>query len=203
MNRAGLAGSQLQQASSAISPWGDWLGIGASIGCAIHCAAMPFVLAYLPALGLGFLMDEAFHKWMVLVCLLIACTAFVPGIRKHGNWLPSAIGSFGLVFISFAAFGLAGECCPSCPTTPDATMATPATPESACQQCGPCDSCQPAVDPACCDSLPAVASPTEKPNLLSTLAPWITPLGGLLLVSAHLLNRRYGCLCGGCHGAAV
>ena len=33
------------------STWRDLVGIVASIGCAIHCAAMPFVISYLPALG--------------------------------------------------------------------------------------------------------------------------------------------------------
>ena len=31
------------------SAWQDSIGIVASVGCAIHCAAMPFVIAYLPA----------------------------------------------------------------------------------------------------------------------------------------------------------
>ena len=39
----------------------DWTGMVASIGCAIHCAAMPHVLAYLPALGLTWLADEGFY----------------------------------------------------------------------------------------------------------------------------------------------
>ena len=43
--------------------WADWAGMIASIGCAIHCAAMPLVLAYLPTLGLSWLADEVFHKW--------------------------------------------------------------------------------------------------------------------------------------------
>ena len=91
---------------TSMSSWGDSLGIIASVGCAIHCAAMPFVIAYLPLLGLSFLADEAFHKWMALVCFLIAIAAFVPGIKKHGNWIPVSIAAFGLVFITFAAFGL-------------------------------------------------------------------------------------------------
>jgi hypothetical protein len=65
------------------STWKDWMGIVASIGCAIHCAALPFVIAYLPALGLSFLADEAFHKWMALICFLIAIVAFIPQHLKH------------------------------------------------------------------------------------------------------------------------
>ena len=74
-----------ENVNSGVSAWRDWLGMVASIGCAIHCAAMPFVIAYLPALGLSFLADESFHKWMALVCFLIAIVAFIPGVRKHGN----------------------------------------------------------------------------------------------------------------------
>ncbi|MEO9591829.1 MerC domain-containing protein [Rhodopirellula bahusiensis] len=66
-----------------VSTWRDWIGIVASIGCAIHCAAMPFVIAFLPALGLSFLADESFHQWMALACFLFAIAAFVPGFRKH------------------------------------------------------------------------------------------------------------------------
>ena len=100
--------------NSPASTWRDLVGIIASIGCAIHCAAMPFVISYLPALGLSFLADESFHKWMALACFLIAIFAFIPGLRKHGNWFPVSIGAGGLFLITFAAFGFAGECCPSC-----------------------------------------------------------------------------------------
>ncbi|MEM6364443.1 MAG: MerC domain-containing protein, partial [Planctomycetota bacterium] len=54
------------------SGWKDFVGVVASIACAIHCAAMPFVIAYLPAMGLSFLADEAFHKWMAVACFAIA-----------------------------------------------------------------------------------------------------------------------------------
>ena len=192
-----------QQATKEIgtSSWRDSLGIIASIGCAIHCAAMPFVIAYLPALGLSFLADEAFHKWMALVCFLIAIAAFVPGIRKHGNWMPVSIAAFGLVFITFAAFGLAGECCASCSSTaPTAEVSGSVATETECAACENCDHCQSAAT-ASEDNGATLAiagdSLTDK-DLLATLAPWITPFGGVLLVSAHLMNRRYGCLCGCC-----
>ena len=45
-----------------LTRWSDWLGVVAAIGCAIHCAAMPLIIAYLPALGLSFLADEGFHQ---------------------------------------------------------------------------------------------------------------------------------------------
>ena len=155
------------------STWKDWMGIVASVGCAIHCAAMPFVIAYLPALGLSFLADEAFHKWMALVCFLIAIVAFIPGIRKHRNWIPVSIGAIGLVFITFAAFGLAGECCTSCSaaTVPISEISDSIVSDTACAECDACEHCQTLVstDESGADS---VVTATGN-DLLTTLAPWI------------------------------
>lgn len=95
------------------SAWGDRLGVIASVGCAIHCAAMPFVIGFLPMLGLSFLADPAFHKWMVAICLALALLAFLPGWRRHQRLVPAVIGSVGLSLISFAAFAGPEDCCPS------------------------------------------------------------------------------------------
>ena len=190
MNTVDITSLETENIESSVSTWRDWVGIIASIGCAIHCAAMPFVIAYLPAWGLSFLADEAFHKWMALICFLIAIAAFVPGLRKHGNWFPVSVGAIGLVFITFAAFGLAGECCSSCAET-STTPTQSASAETGCIECDECQSCSEVGSTAC-------KSQDEDESLLSTLAPWITPFGGLMLVAAHLLNRRYGCLCGCC-----
>ena len=75
------------------SGWRDMLGVVASIACAIHCAAMPFVIGFLPAMGLGFLADEAFHKWMAGACFLIGLAAFIPGWKRHGQLLPAGIAA--------------------------------------------------------------------------------------------------------------
>ena len=56
--------------------WADWAGMLASIGCAIHCAAMPLVIGYLPLLGIGWLADESFHQVMTGICFVLAAAAF-------------------------------------------------------------------------------------------------------------------------------
>ncbi len=183
---------------SRVSTWRDSLGIVASVGCAIHCAAMPFVIAYLPLMGLSFLADEAFHKWMALICFLIAIVAFVPGVRKHGNWMPVSIAAVGLTLITFAAFGLAGECCASCSTTTTPVVDAPKS-TLACCECACCASKE-SQSLAVAETPAVEASPNAEGDkgLLTTLAPWITPIGGLILVAAHLWNRQLGCRCDCC-----
>lgn len=124
--------------SVAVTPsggWRDWLGIGASLTCAVHCAAMPFVVGFLPMLGLGFFADPAFHQWMVAVCLALAVLAFVPGWRRHRRVGPVLIATGGLSLIAGAAFAGHDECCPTSATIPErqSSLAAPVelTPESA------------------------------------------------------------------------
>lgn len=179
--------------------WADWAGMTASIGCAIHCAAMPFVIAYLPALGLSFLAHESFHKWMAVGCFAIALTAFIPGLRKHGRLTPVAIGSVGLVMISVAAFGFAGECCPSCgaEATPVVSTAVATCTDHDCPLCASESAATSATSSGVASAIRA--EPPQAPSSwVVRTAPWLTPLGGIVLVSAHLLNRRFGCLCGCC-----
>ena len=176
--------------------WSDWAGMVASIGCAIHCAAMPFVIAYLPALGLSFLADEAFHKWMAIGCFAIALMAFVPGLRKHGRWSPVAIGCVGLAMITVAAFGFSGECCAAC-NLQDQQQATA---DGVCDDdCCPDCASKNGVTPSTSDNQAAVrAKDSGNPSSFAWFVPWLTPIGGMVLVSAHLMNHRFGCSCACC-----
>lgn len=184
------------------SSWSDWLGMVASIACAVHCAAMPFVIASLPALGLSFLADESFHQWMAVACFGIAIAAFVPGWRRHGSWLPGAVGLVGIIFIGGAAFGMPGECCASCETSlPDTVSVNTISEEESCECCVVAANESP--DGSTSTPILRIASlagmdPAALTPLLSWAAPWLTPIGGLILVAAHLLNRRFGCACGSC-----
>jgi len=194
--------------------WSDWAGMVASIGCAIHCAAMPFVIAYLPALGLSFLADEAFHKWMAASCIAIALAAFVPGIQKHGRLTPVIVGSVGLVMISTAAFGFVGDCCAACevdaasvglafsggPEDGSSDSASESCADECCPHCasGGSDTDSEAESLVSLAGESPLATSSASSQLTARIAPWLTPIGGIILVSAHLLNRRFGCLCGCC-----
>jgi len=177
----------------------DWLGMVASIGCAIHCAAMPFIIASLPTWGLSFLADEAFHKWMALICIMIAIAAFIPGWRKHRRMLPAAVGGIGLALISLAAFGLAGQCCPGCESINTESSEHGGIAEAGCND-SCCEQCDKAIaveaDRLVGNSVGIGQVPST--SLLVSIAPWLTPVGAIILVIAHLLNRRFGYLCGCC-----
>lgn len=174
------------------SKWTDWAGIIASIGCAIHCAAMPFAIAFLPMLGLSFLANGSFHKVMVGVCSLLALAAFIPGWRLHGRWLPATVAVVGLSVVSYAAFTLEDSCacCSASEVAADDSNAGEPAVAAIC------------TDEVCCEH--CATEETKESNEAtidiqpSGFVPWITPLGGLLLVCAHLINRRFSCRCGSC-----
>ena len=176
------------------------MGVGASVLCAIHCAAMPFVAVFLPMLGLSFLMDSAFHQVMVVVCSTIAICAFIPGLRRHRRIFPICVGVVGLSLISTAAFALEDHCCESCAALAQSAESSLVSAAVECTE-GCCTPKEPSLPmetaAAQSDSIATIGETTEK-SFLSSLTPWITSLGGLLLVAAHLTNRHFSCRCGCC-----
>ncbi len=93
--------------------WGDSFGLIASVGCAIHCAAIPVLLGLLPTWGLSWIADPIFHQAMFVICFAFAVIAFLPGLRKHGKFHPLTMGCCGLVLIGAAAFWGEQYCCDS------------------------------------------------------------------------------------------
>lgn len=190
------------------APWRDYLGIAASLACAIHCAVMPLVIGFLPMLGLGFLADDAFHKLMACACFLIAVTAFVPGWRKHGSWLPVSVGAIGLCLVTAAAFLFADSCCLS----GGSLRAQAAGIEDLSGSPHVCtESCCHPVDLPVAPQGEQVAlvkqslseeTPSPSTSLFSRFViGLLTPLGGLLLVAGHVLNHRLACRCDCCSKA--
>lgn len=178
------------QPHSAGENWRDALGVTASVACAVHCAAMPFVLGALPALGLSWLADGLFHQLMFVVCLGLAVAAFIPGVLRHRNWTPIAIGGLGILIIGGAAFGLEGSCCAGhAVPAAAAEVSVAACADSCCASPPSAVASEPPVEPLANAEHPQVAS------LLGPFVPWVTPLGGMLLIAAHLMNRRDLCRC--------
>ena len=163
-------------------PWADLAGMFASIGCAIHCAAMPLVLAYLPAFGLEWLADEGFHCWMAAICFALAAAAFVSGGRKHGSLAPAMWGTAGLLLLTTAAYGLEGACCAACSNESPNSVASLTVSDA---------------DGPLCQSTLSVESRSDR--VLTQFVPLATPMGGVLLVIGHIANHRKSCVCRGNH----
>ncbi len=161
----------------------DSVGMVASIACAIHCAAMPLVISYLPLLGLEWLSDESFHQVMAVVCFGLAVLAFVPGWRRHGSLIPIAAGLVGVSLLSVAAFAFEGECCPTCETPAEAEVSQSACSDAECPLCAQEE----------CEATPPEEQATS--GFTAWALPFMTPLGGVMLVFGHLVNHRKSCGC--------
>lgn len=180
------------------------MGIAASLGCAVHCAAMPFVIAFLPMLGLSFLADKSFHRVMVVFCLLIAAAAFIPGWQRHHKLLPILVATAGLGLIGIEAFAIQDECCADCAIENESALVLLDTTDYPELETSGFDKTL-YLDVNCeiftqrltreirIDS-PGDGSSPARNRFVS----WIAPLGGILLMIAHLVNRVFSNHCG-CH----
>jgi MerC mercury resistance protein len=171
--------------------WSDIAGVVASCACAVHCAAMPIILTYLPAMRLSWLGDHRFHQWLAGNCALLAFAAFIPGYRRHRRLSPMLLGAAGTGLLVWAAFGMPTDCCPACEAvrtrnhlSGDNSRKTILL-ESECEYGSNSDRA-PAGSAALEGSLSDVSG--------VSFANWLTPFGGGLLVVGHLINAR-SCVC--------
>jgi hypothetical protein len=88
----------------ALLGFADRLGATASFLCAVHCAVLPFVLAALPAFGLGFLADHGFEHAFILGASLLALFTLIQGYRRHRIRLALALLLPGLAFLWLGGF---------------------------------------------------------------------------------------------------
>jgi hypothetical protein len=159
--------------------WKDSLGILASVACAIHCAATPILLAFLPALSFTeWMASPRFHQIAALVCVGMVSLAIWPAFVKFRDYRVLSLSTAGLALLISAAFFLPDECC----SRPIATATSTGLDEHS-------NSPGQAHDHSSHASSVYMAS-ILSPELISLVQPWMTPLGGLLLVVAHGFNLR-------------
>ncbi|WP_243732583.1 MerC domain-containing protein [Pedobacter metabolipauper] len=77
----------------------DQLGMTASIACAIHCAALPFLIGTLPLLGLSFLADSWVEITMICLSLAIGVYSLSVSYPKHKKKIPLIVLIAGFVLI--------------------------------------------------------------------------------------------------------
>jgi hypothetical protein len=79
--------------------WLDRVGSAAAMLCAVHCAVLPFVLATLPALGLGVLAASQWELPYVAFASVLAFASLWLGFRRHRVYRALALLVPGLVAV--------------------------------------------------------------------------------------------------------
>ena len=88
------------QRHSLIHRLADRFGATASFLCAVHCAALPLIIAALPALGLSFLANHRFERGFIAFASVLATTTFILGFRRHRRFRAFWFLVPGLLFLT-------------------------------------------------------------------------------------------------------
>lgn len=83
----------------------DRIGFAASMLCAIHCAAMPLVLALLPTFGLGLGGWIDIDQAVVVFASVLAAATLTIGWRRHRAFRAWRLLIPALLLLWFGAFG--------------------------------------------------------------------------------------------------
>lgn len=160
--------------------WLDRIGISASVLCAIHCLAAPFLLLLLPAAG-SVWSHPAVHWVLAVLVVPLALWVLFKGYAKHRKKLTLVSASLGALLI------LAGLIAPMVHSEPIVQFTVPSLfGDSGVSTNIPLASAAPACTDVCCPTITQDASGASKiampPGGLLTL------LGSVLLVLAHTSN---------------
>jgi hypothetical protein len=98
-----LRGESVRE-SDTLTGTADRVGAAASLLCAVHCAALPFLLAILPAIGLGFLASHGFERGFIAFASVLALTMAVLGYRRHRTARAFALLVPGLLMLWIGGF---------------------------------------------------------------------------------------------------
>jgi len=81
----------------------DFIGIGLSVLCLIHCLALPVLIAFAPAILRGLPGDDITHRTLAVAIGFVGFLAFRSGYKVHGRrWVLAAFIA-GLLLVSTAA----------------------------------------------------------------------------------------------------
>lgn len=82
--------------NSEFQRWADPIGGTGAMLCALHCAALPFVLVALPTLSLGFFASSGFERAFVAFATVVGVASMWSGYQKHHGRRPFALLACGL-----------------------------------------------------------------------------------------------------------
>jgi hypothetical protein len=189
------------------SSWKDRIGIAASALCAVHCAATPVLLACLPTLQFTeWMASPEFHQIAAIICVSLVSISIWPAFHRHRDYRVLGLSTTGLALILGAAFLLPDSCCSTeSGSARIAFMSTNSHDHSGHDHSGHDHSGHDhsGHDHSGHDHTSGIASTLESgandiafsgmgTAVFAKVQPWMTPVGGLLLIAAHFLNLRRG-----------
>lgn len=78
----------------------DFLGIMASLACAIHCAVLPLFMTSLPLFGVNIVNNLSFEILMIILAAVIGLYSLTHGFKKHHHSkLPITLFVVGIVLL--------------------------------------------------------------------------------------------------------
>lgn len=186
----------------------DRVGIFASVLCAIHCAAAPVLLLFLPAFG-SIWAHPASHVLVALLVVPLAIFSIRKGYQVHGRkWIMASAG-LGILFVligaALPAFGnggagesttkqSSGESVPVDGKAEETGTPLAECDDECCEECDYTTSGDVLVQneagcvDGCCPT--AVISETGEVSVHVPPASIVTTFGGLFLIIAHVGNLR-------------
>jgi len=87
------------QSSGQQNRW-DYVGVGASFLCVVHCLLTPVLITALPTLAAT---EHQTHSVFAIIILLLGMLAFIPGYLTHRNKSIPIIGFIAISMITFAS----------------------------------------------------------------------------------------------------
>jgi hypothetical protein len=78
--------------------WLDRLGATGSLVCAVHCAALPLLIALLPAIGVSAWLGHGFERGFVAFATLLGAFSLAMGYRRHRR-----VRALGMLAVGLAA----------------------------------------------------------------------------------------------------
>ncbi len=81
----------------------DRMAICVSAACLAQCLLLPVLVVATPLVSVGFLGDELFHLFLLMVIVPISLLAFALGYRMHRNGSMLVLGGIGLTLVVAAA----------------------------------------------------------------------------------------------------
>lgn len=172
----------------------DFLGVLCSVGCAIHCAATPVLLSIVPSLtSVRFLADPLFHQLSALLCGFLVWRAIVPGWKIHRQSVVLDFAGAGIALLLIAAFVLPDRCGSHALVAEGPVRLVAASTNAGLEFCEENRSTMAIGQTWFSEHSLASLVGSEFAGQAIVAQPFLSPLGGLLLIIAHVLNIRLSC----------